>query len=463
VGEELAGTRPGFLWLHEQGLGKTATALANYVRCKAGLLVNTIIVICPQSLKGNWPRESKQWGLDITWNVWPDVTSIAEGYVVNYEAMIGRGGDWVEDMVQHRSVFLVLDECHRIKNPSSKVTRQIIGNIRKDAMICRGLTGTPMTQSVDDLWPQLRLAGAVNGMKSTIFRARYAERGGFMGKKVIGIKEHRLEELWALVDTVAHRALKTDWIDLPPKLYREHTSILPPILRNHYMTMMEEFIVELEDERLVTAKMVVSQLIKLQQISSGFVYNNVTRDGRENRAVERLVETRLLPKFKDMMEIIQANGADSKTIVFCHFGESALELIRYIGESIDERPAYLVGGMSTSDVEREKARFNGEIEGDSPSVLVAQISAGKEGHTLLGDVKRGCPCHTVIFYEHNFNLGDRLQSEDRPHRIGQKNAVLYVDMISSPVEAATRAAIVAKKTLVDWVVDHKKDLSKVQI
>jgi SNF2 family DNA or RNA helicase len=38
--------------------------------------------------------------------------------------------------------------------------------------------------------------------------------------------------------------------------------------------------------------------------------------------------------------------------------------------------------------------------------------------------------NTVVYYSNDFNLDTRIQSEDRCHRIGQKNSVTYIDLIS---------------------------------
>ena len=39
-------------------------------------------------------------------------------------------------------------------------------------------------------------------------------------------------------------------------------------------------------------------------------------------------------------------------------------------------------------------------------------------------------CNTVIYYSNNYNLEVRKQSEDRAHRMGQKDLLLYIDIIS---------------------------------
>ena len=55
--------------------------------------------------------------------------------------------------------------------------------------------------------------------------------------------------------------------------------------------------------------------------------------------------------------------------------------------------------------------------------FVGQPKTGGYGITLTA-------ANTVIYYSNSYDLEIRLQSEDRAHRIGQKNAVTYIDLVS---------------------------------
>ena len=56
--------------------------------------------------------------------------------------------------------------------------------------------------------------------------------------------------------------------------------------------------------------------------------------------------------------------------------------------------------------------------------LIGNPAKGKEGHDLYA-------ARTVIYYSNSFNLIDRLQSEDRAHRIGQEHPVNYIDLVAN--------------------------------
>lgn len=463
----LAEGRLGYNWFMEQGLGKTGVALADFLRLRLADLVDVLVIVCPNSLKGNWLEESDKNGAGfhcagrlLKWFVWEGKPpkkakdyELYDAFVFNYEAMQNAGGDVIEYILATFRCMLVMDESQRIKNPSSKTTQRLLGAYSKYAVIKRCLSGTPMTNTVMDFWPQLRMAGALNGSNPISFKNRFAVVGGFKGKQVVGVKN--IEILMREVEEVSFRATKEVWAkSLPPKMYREPIVVpIPPALQEHYMTMKDEFIVMLSNEDIVAAEMVATQYNKLQQISSGFIL-----DGKN---VHRLVETHKLPKFAALIDVLDANGAmaehfmdggQSKTLVFAHFRETCNELVQTLAAMLPGGVNYILGGMRRDEIEHQKALFNAV---GGPQVMVLQVSAGREGHTLLGG-QPGNMCHTVCYYENNFNLGDRQQSEDRPHRWGQINPVLYVDFVSSPIERHVVHSLQKKKDLVAYILDKKK-------
>lgn len=459
--------RTGYCYFLEQGLGKTGVALADFLRLRLADLVDVLVIVCPNSLKGNWPEESDKNGAGLScqgkllkWFIWEGKPpkrekdyELYDGFVFNYEAVQHAGGDVIEYILTTFRCMIGFDESQRIKNPSSKTTQRLLGSYSKHAIVKRCMSGTPMTNTVLDFYPQLRMAGALNGSNPISFKNRFAVVGGFKGKQVVGVKN--VEILMQEVEKVSFRATKEVWAkSLPPKIYREPIVVpIPKELQEHYMTMKDEFIVMLESGEDVVAEMVATQYNKLQQISSGFIL-----DGRD---VHRLVETHKLPKFSALIDVLEANGAmaehfidggQSKTLVFAHFRETCGELVKTLTAMLPGGVTYILGGMRREEIQYQKDLFN--VVG-GPQVMVLQVSAGREGHTLLGG-QPGNMCHTVCYYENNFNLGDRQQSEDRPHRWGQINPVLYVDFVSSPIERHVVHSLQEKKDLVAYILDKKK-------
>ncbi len=68
---EKAEGRRGYAWFMEMGLGKTATAYAEFINLMEADLVDVMVIICPQSLKAVWANEAKEWGVQFDVSIWP--------------------------------------------------------------------------------------------------------------------------------------------------------------------------------------------------------------------------------------------------------------------------------------------------------------------------------------------------------------------------------------------------------
>jgi len=426
-------------WL-EQGLGKTAVVLNEFLDMVMRDKIDCMVVICPNYLKGNWKKETEEWAgpwikemsLEVT--LWPELpTKTTSIFVLNYEAILAKGGDTLEQWMVDKQVLVVLDESHRIKNPKSKTFKRLF-DMMKDVKYRRILTGTPMVQNVMDLWSQLRFIGQLNGKPSHAFRNTYAVTGGYMGKQVVGFKnEDKLQEL---LNSCTFRALKVDWADdLPDKLYKKVETKMVGKQQQAYRDMLADFLVEIKGEQ-VAAEQVVSQLLKLQQISSGFIYDS------ERKPID-LVES--CPKMDVLHELI--SDVDGKVVVIGYFEHSIRKICNMLTDK-GIKYAKLVRGAKIDD---EKAAFNTD---DDVKVLVGQLSVASTAHTKMGTEKN--PCSTMIFFENSYALGDRMQVEDRIHRYGQKYPCLYIDLYASKMEEGVIKALQAKKDIVAAVVDSAR-------
>ena len=107
----------------------------------------------------------------------------------------------------------------------------------------------------------------------------------------------------------------------------------------------------------------------------------------------------------------------------------------------------LKGNQSEEDQVHNKQQCN---EGTA-TVMIAQLTAGKYGHTLLGSKEN--PCHTTIFYENNYDLDARVQAEARNHRHGQNYPVTYVDIIGTSLDEKIIQALQKKQSMAEAIVD----------
>lgn len=424
---------PGFAYFLEMGLGKTAVALAEYkIGLDAGVYQN-MAVLCPNSLKSNWKKEANELGLGVpvyTWvkNKFDEPPAKGPGlFLMNYEALI-HSGPAALGVVMREPTYLVLDESVCIKNFNAKSTKQAL-SLSTMSAANRILTGKPRVQSVMDLWSQLRFIGLIRGMNPYQFRNRFAVMGGFMAKVVTGSKNE--DELRELMDPASFVAFKSDWTDLPPKLppvTRQITMAEPQ--RRHYAAMEKDFVTDVNENK-ISAPMVISALMKLQQISSGFIFD-------EEGKAHRLVPVGSNPKIAEVLSIMEQTIG--KTIIFAHFRPSVDMLVEALRPY---NPVCLRGGMKDEQIDATKMMFN---EDSSCRAIVCQDNASKYGHTLLGrpGVDR---CATVVFYENTYSLDTRSQAEDRPHRHGQDSPVSYIDLACSKTDLKAITSLQRKENV----------------
>lgn len=444
--------RTGFAEGHahflEMRLGKTPTALNEFALFKVHHGICRAIIFSPNSYKDDWVNEAAKFGLDVPFFAhettkskltmkFLDDNKSAFGLVVNYESLRYDSTKEILSEIINKDAMLIADESIKLKNPQTETTKEALA-YAKEAGIVRELTGCPMTQGPHDMFSQLRFIGALNGQNFFGFRNKFCKMGGFKNKQVKGPKNE--EELNAIINQHGFVAKRRDWgTPSVPEHYTVKFS-LDPVQQKHYDEMDDDFITFLGrgEEDFVSADQVISKLMKLQQISSGFVY---MPDG----GVRDLMPIKDTAKMKRLVELMEETSG--KVIVPYHYGKSGDALMEVLDEY---NPAVIRGGLwmkqNKRDVVAEKLKFNKDPD---CRVIILQISAGKYGHDLSGIP--GNRCGTMIFYENTYSLDDRIQIEMRNTAAEQDWGNVYLDLVASPVEMNAINALAKKESIVTAV------------
>ena len=165
----------------------------------------------------------------------------------------------------------------------------------------------------------------------------------------------------------------------------------------------------IEDEGMISASTILTQLLRLQQVCSGFAK---LEDGRMIKVPSN--------KLTELMSVLEET--DGKVIIWGNFTHD-LEIIgealtkQYGAESVE----LFYGG--TPGEERQLIVEKFQNKDDPLRFFVGQPRTGGYGLTLT-------EAKTVIYYSNGYDLEVRLQSEDRAHRIGQVNKVTYIDIVA---------------------------------
>lgn len=437
--------------LLDQGLGKTAVMLADNVRLlREGIIVGHVVV-CPNTLKENWKNEAIKFGVSpsVPFYAWPEtVKDPTKPYIfaINYEACLptAKGAKYLDQILRESPCMVTLDESIRIKNPQSKTTRSLIA-LGKRASYRRILSGKPMTQGAQDLWAQLRFIEVPETLGSFYgWRNRFCVLGGFQGKQIIGLRQDKLPELHRIIDKHCIRATKADWTDLPKKVFTTRGYELSREHRKMYDSMCDDLSVQIGPGVSVEVNIVLTQLMKLQQISSGFIYDE------NGKPIDLPGKNAKLASLLEALEDLEG-----KALVMAYFGYSCTTLLNTL-EKEGYNPSALFSKARMKDLgldqQEEKNRFDSD---PTCRVKVVQIDSGKYGHTLLGDQSTSAnACRHTYYYENIYSLDARAQSEDRNHRWGQEqDSVVYTDFVGTPVEAKVISALQRKDNIVEAVVE----------
>lgn len=434
---------PAFAWFAEMGTGKTAAAVAVAGRRFLDGQISACLVVAPKSVLPVWEREFR------TFAAFPYQLKVLDGSIAEREqqlvgpwtdgtmrvAVVNYEATWRMEEALARFVqsgLIIADESHRIKTPSAQQSKAM-GRLGQVAAYRLLLTGTPVTQNPLDIWSQYRfLDPAIFGRSFYAFRARYAVMGGYGNYQVVGYQ--RLDELVEKAHRIAFRITRAECLDLPPEVYTDIPVQLGPRARSIYRELEQQAVARLSAEAAVSAPNVLTELLRLQQVTGGWV----NTDGGQTVQVG----TEKLDALMDLLEDLLSNE-QRKVIVFCRFVPEIRAIL-----AACEKAGIQAEGLygETRDRGELVRRFQEEAE---PRVMVIQIQTGGLGITLHR-------ADTAIFYSTGWSLADYEQAKARIQRAGQKaEKVQYFHLLArDTVDERIMKALAAKRDISRLVVDE---------
>jgi SNF2 family DNA or RNA helicase len=349
---------------------------------------------------------------------------------------------------------VALDESHRIKSPGG-VQSRFCDTLRTRARRRLCMTGTMMPHSPLDIYAQYRfLEPGIFGTNYSRFRQQYAIMGGFQGKQVMGMNEATAPELSEKIAKLAYIISNEDLdkvLGLEPPVWPDwRTAPLSPKTQKAYDSLSQDLVAALE-EGTIEVNNALTQLLRLQQITSGYVpveracpkcdmdgCADCDGTGWATEIIQLGTEKRDL--FADWLSDLPLR---EPVVVACRF-TADLQAIREVCEKQGRRYGELSG--RDNDGLTERATMSPDID-----VLGVQIQAGGVGIDLTR-------AHYVANYSVGFSLGDFEQWLKRTHRPGQDHRVVYQNfVIENTVDVTVLRALAERKNVVDAVIAAAKD------
>jgi len=430
--------KTAFAWFMEMGTGKSAIIIHEISHLIEREEINCAIILAPNNVHVNWKSEFfihcpniEKIGIQI-WRSGQDKEKreaetkaiLNSGktlvFLMNIEAIsTTTGREYLKRILSaRRKAYLAIDESHKIKNPTAIRTKSAI-ELSKFAKIRRIATGTEAEEGIENLFSQFKfLDPNIIGTRSyTAFKAMFCVMGGFENREIKGYRNETI-----LAKNIAphiYSKRKKDCLDLPDKVYVRHE--ISPTMEQFklYRQLEEELIIELKNGTIVDATMAVTRIIRLQQILCGHLNSSerIQSDGKTQYLLSRQhVETIPSNRASYVAEIV--DEASSKVIVFCRF----IKDVELVVLALANAGIGSIGISSLVDGNNRMAEIDRWRKEPHLKALVMTTATGGIGLTLN-------EATTTIFYSNSWSATDRIQAEDRNHRIGQNDKVTYHDMV----------------------------------
>ena len=418
----LAYYRFGGILADDMGLGKTLQSIAyiDSVLPEIREKKLPILVVSPSSLVYNWFSELKKFAPHIR-------AVIADGNqterrkilkdVAEFDVVITSYPLLRRDIRSYARPFhtLFLDEAQAFKNPTTQTARAV-KTIQAEYRF--GLTGTPVENSLEELW--------------SIFHVVFPEL--LPGRKEFG--DLRREDIAKRVKPFVLRRLKEDVLqELPDKIEHLQSSELLPDQKRLYAAYLaklrEETLKHLDKDTLRKNKIrILAGLTRLRQICC---HPALFVDDYKGSSA----------KFEQLLDILEECRSTGKRIlIFSQF----TKMLSIIGRELNRQaiPYFYLDGNTPSQERVELCnRFN-EGEGD---LFLISLKAGGTGLNLTG-------ADTVILYDLWWNPAVEQQAADRAYRMGQKNTVQVIKLVAhGTIEEKMHELQESKKNLIAEVIE----------
>jgi SNF2 family DNA or RNA helicase len=416
----------GGILADDMGLGKSLQSitfiLSELPRIRKKKL--PVLILCPSSLTYNWLSEIQKFAEDLQavvvdgnqkerFRTLKDLTDV-DVLITSYP-LLRRDIIWFEKKSFHTVFF---DEAQAFKNPLSQTAKAVK---RIKARYRFALTGTPMENSIEELWsifnvvfPELFL-----GLKeySHLSREEIARRiRPFLLRR---LKEDVLSELPEKTESI-------DFVELLPDQKKLYAAYLAK-LRHDTLKYLDK------DTLRKNRIKILAGLTRLRQICC---HPALFVDGYKGSSA----------KYEQLMRIVEESRlAGRRVLIFSQFTKM-LELISRV-LARQGIPFFYLDGQSPT---KERVEICNRFNAGERNFFLISLKAGGTGLNLTG-------ADTVILYDIWWNPAVEEQATDRAHRIGQKDVVQVIKFVSKgTIEEKINELQEKKRDLIEEIIDSEE-------
>ena len=433
--ESLTQINLGGILADDMGLGKTLQVIALLTKSK---LTDPALIVVPKTLLYNWDEEIKKFSSKLKVLLVDGSIPQREKLLKNikdYDIIITSYSLYRSDMKIYENLsfsFCFLDEAQHIKNPAINLTKAIKTVNAKHRF---ALTGTPIENNLTELWSIFDFV-----MPGYLGNHGYFSRN--YSSPIMKLEDkYALESLNFHIKPFILRRLKKDvLLELPPKIETHQLCDLDVEQKKLYQAQLalakQEIATEIENKELSKNQIkIFSLLTRLRQICCHpklFIENYKSGSG----------------KFEALFELLdELIAGNHKTLVFSQF----TTMLKLISEELKNKGIehyYLDGKVKP----QERLRLVNDFNSKDVPVFLISLKAGGTGLNLVGS-------DTVIHVDPWWNPSVENQASDRAHRIGQKNSVQVIKLITKgTIEEKITKLQEKKQKLIESVLHHEGKL-----
>lgn len=411
----------GGILADDMGLGKTIQTITLLLSNKN----KKSLIITPTSVVYNWKNEFEKFAdtlkVGVIHGSINERNKVKDNYK-EYDVLLTTYGtlrsdfDWYEDK---RFDFCIIDEAQNIKNKKSKIT-ELVKSIKSNCKLA--LTGTPIENNLLELW----------SIFDFIMPGYLYNEERFKGKFLNGDDEG-LKELKELISPFILRRLKEEVLDeLPDKIEKEYLIPMTFSQKQIYNSYMKEVKKKFKENKKIKDNKIVilSYLTKLRQLclDPSLLIDDFKEESAKIKAVKEIIK-----------ETIESN---KKIIIFSQF----TSVLKKIGNKLEEEDInylYLDGSIKA----KERINLVNEFNNRDKNIFLISLKAGGVGLNLTS-------ASVVVHFDPWWNPAVQDQATDRAHRLGQKNIVEVIKLISKDtIEEKIIKLQEEKKELISKIID----------
>ena len=441
----LAKTGFGGILADEMGLGKTIQVIYYIKQMLKDNENNKFLIVVPTSLAYNWDHEFDSFGSNIKRKICvgnKDKRTKILRNLNDTNVIITTYGLLREDEELYNNLnfnTMVIDEAQNIKNNMAGITK-VVKKVNAETKFA--LTGTPLENSILELWSIFDFIMPGYLASLTKFQSKYKIKDFDEDSEIL------IKGLSKQINPFILRRKKQDVVkELPDKLINDIYIELKDEQKKLYVAELERVKEEMEKiietEGMNKARFLILQLLtKLRQIciDPSIVYDNYKDGSNKLEQLESIVN-----------EYIKNNH---KILIFSSF-KTALNIVKEKLNKAKIKTYMIDGSVPAKDRIEMVDNFNNN---DGVKVFLIMLKSGGTGLNLA-------TADVVIHLDLWWNPQAENQATDRAHRIGQKNTVEVIHLITKGtieekiLELQNKKRILSDK-LIDGEIRDKNILSE---